>query len=214
MKNNKGIVAILIVLIIIGVLALGGGTYYFLVKKTQKPVGCTQEAKICPDGSAVSRTGPNCGFAACPTVKTDETVNWKTFTAIDKGATFRYPENLSTAYIRPQEWPPRVLIIDNTGFSCEEGGLGIGDRPGMAIQKEINNTVYCIESVSEGTAGTFYTNYTYSFLKDNKLVKLEFVLAYPQCGNYEDPQKTECEQERQTFDLDTLINLIAESVQL
>jgi len=24
------------------------------------------EAKICPDGSAVGRTGPNCEFAACP----------------------------------------------------------------------------------------------------------------------------------------------------
>ncbi len=27
---------------------------------------CTLEAKICPDGSAVGRTGPNCEFAACP----------------------------------------------------------------------------------------------------------------------------------------------------
>ena len=27
---------------------------------------CTQEAKLCPDGSAVGRTGPNCEFAACP----------------------------------------------------------------------------------------------------------------------------------------------------
>jgi len=29
-------------------------------------VACTQEAKLCPDGSAVGRTGPNCEFAACP----------------------------------------------------------------------------------------------------------------------------------------------------
>jgi hypothetical protein len=29
-------------------------------------VACTEEAKICPDGSAVGRTGPNCSFAACP----------------------------------------------------------------------------------------------------------------------------------------------------
>jgi len=27
---------------------------------------CTMEAKICPDGSAVGRTGPNCEFAPCP----------------------------------------------------------------------------------------------------------------------------------------------------
>lgn len=31
-----------------------------------KPVACTEEAKICPDGSAVGRTGPNCEFAPCP----------------------------------------------------------------------------------------------------------------------------------------------------
>jgi hypothetical protein len=24
------------------------------------------EAKMCPDGSAVGRTGPDCAFAACP----------------------------------------------------------------------------------------------------------------------------------------------------
>jgi hypothetical protein len=27
---------------------------------------CTQEAKLCPDGSYVSRQGPNCEFAPCP----------------------------------------------------------------------------------------------------------------------------------------------------
>jgi hypothetical protein len=30
----------------------------------EKP--CTQEAKICPDGSSVGRTGPNCEFVTCP----------------------------------------------------------------------------------------------------------------------------------------------------
>jgi hypothetical protein len=30
------------------------------------PQACTMEAKICPDGSAVGRTGPDCAFAACP----------------------------------------------------------------------------------------------------------------------------------------------------
>ncbi len=27
---------------------------------------CTEEAKLCPDGSAVGRTGPNCEFSPCP----------------------------------------------------------------------------------------------------------------------------------------------------
>lgn len=31
------------------------------------PKACTQEAMLCSDGSYVSRTGPNCEFAPCPT---------------------------------------------------------------------------------------------------------------------------------------------------
>ena len=32
-------------------------------------VYCTQEAKLCPDGSYVGRTGPRCEFAECPEVQ-------------------------------------------------------------------------------------------------------------------------------------------------
>jgi hypothetical protein len=31
-----------------------------------EPAGCTKEAMICPDGSSVGRTGPDCEFAPCP----------------------------------------------------------------------------------------------------------------------------------------------------
>ncbi|HCR35909.1 hypothetical protein A2130_00085 [Candidatus Woesebacteria bacterium GWC2_33_12] len=31
-----------------------------------EPVSCTKEAKLCPDGTSVGRTGPNCEFAPCP----------------------------------------------------------------------------------------------------------------------------------------------------
>lgn len=33
---------------------------------TPGTIACTMEAKLCPDGSAVGRSGPNCEFAACP----------------------------------------------------------------------------------------------------------------------------------------------------
>lgn len=33
---------------------------------SDQPIACSTEAKICPDGSGVGRTGPNCEFAACP----------------------------------------------------------------------------------------------------------------------------------------------------
>ncbi len=35
-----------------------------------QPIACTMDAKICPDGSAVGRTGPNCEFAKCPDSET------------------------------------------------------------------------------------------------------------------------------------------------
>jgi hypothetical protein len=34
-------------------------------------VACTAEAKICPDGSSVGRTGPSCDFATCPFPNTE-----------------------------------------------------------------------------------------------------------------------------------------------
>lgn len=52
-----------------------GGIFYAVAINNpinQEPVqqACTLEARICPDGSAVGREGPNCEFAACPIVAT------------------------------------------------------------------------------------------------------------------------------------------------
>lgn len=38
------------------------------VPASGKPTACSMEAKLCPDGSAVGRSGPNCEFAACPAI--------------------------------------------------------------------------------------------------------------------------------------------------
>lgn len=38
------------------------------------PVACTMDAKICPDGSAVGRTAPDCEFAACPSSSPEQIV--------------------------------------------------------------------------------------------------------------------------------------------
>ena len=43
------------------------------VQRNQKPPStpkaCPALAKLCPDGSSVTATGPNCEFAACPTTQ-------------------------------------------------------------------------------------------------------------------------------------------------
>lgn len=84
------------------VLALAGGTYYLGVKGTllpktaNTPKACTEEAKICPDGSSVGRTGPNCEFSPCPSgtssKSSDETANWKIYSNTKYGFEVRYPE--------------------------------------------------------------------------------------------------------------------------
>lgn len=35
------------------------------VQQRPQVQACTEEAKMCPDWSAVARTGPNCEFAPC-----------------------------------------------------------------------------------------------------------------------------------------------------
>lgn len=58
-----------------------------------EPVMCTQEAKQCPDGSYVGRTGPKCEFTACPETKpTSAPKDWKTVT-IGGVVTFQIPPN-------------------------------------------------------------------------------------------------------------------------
>lgn len=52
------------------IVVLGGVYLYKATTEKSGGIGdgiaCTMEAKICPDGSAVGRTGPKCEFAECP----------------------------------------------------------------------------------------------------------------------------------------------------
>jgi len=63
LKSKKIIFAIFVSILIFG--------FFFFIKteisKAPKDTVCTTEAKLCPDGSSVGRTGPNCEFSACPT---------------------------------------------------------------------------------------------------------------------------------------------------
>ncbi|MDQ3008994.1 MAG: hypothetical protein M3Q81_05400, partial [bacterium] len=71
---------------------------------------CTMDAMICPDGSAVDRSGPNCEFDPCPTEITTDT--WQSFTSPELGIAFSHPMHWTVSV---QESMPPTITIGNQG---------------------------------------------------------------------------------------------------
>ena len=69
---------------------------YFFQKQTPttqptEPTACTEEAKVCPDGSTVGRTGPNCEFTQCPNQTAQPSI---TITSPNGGETFNKGQDI------------------------------------------------------------------------------------------------------------------------
>jgi hypothetical protein len=56
---------LLVVVLIASLVSVSMRLYMMKHPKPAAPVACTMDALVCPDGSAVGRTGPRCAFAAC-----------------------------------------------------------------------------------------------------------------------------------------------------
>ena len=48
------------------------GLFFPRSVKEDAQIGCTMEAKLCSDGTAVGRSGPRCEFAPCPSVPQED----------------------------------------------------------------------------------------------------------------------------------------------
>ena len=64
-KQNKIITVIVFTLLVI-MLAASALMMHSNPPKEGDMVACTMDALVCPDGSAVGRSGPSCAFSACP----------------------------------------------------------------------------------------------------------------------------------------------------
>lgn len=64
-------IVIIIVIIIFALLSL---IISSAINSPQDNISCSEEAKICPDGSTVVRSGSKCEFAECPKIPTQVTV--------------------------------------------------------------------------------------------------------------------------------------------
>jgi hypothetical protein len=59
----KGLLLGILLIVLTGI---GGFVYRNVVERSIRPIACPLDTLVCPDGTAVSRTGFSCKFPACP----------------------------------------------------------------------------------------------------------------------------------------------------
>lgn len=137
---------------------------------------------------------------------------WQSYEDVASGAAFRYPPALTTRFISALDWPPKLQLL-NEPFSCTEAGSEIA-RAGRTEKRMVDTRTYCVTKISEGAAGSVYAQYAYAFPKDGGTAIFTFSLRSVQCANYDEPARRECENERSSFDMDGVIDRIAETIVL
>ncbi len=105
------------------------------------PRACTMDAKMCPDGSYVGRTGPNCEFEACPVVKKNEV---KEFVVVGKNFSFA-PEMITV------KKGDRVKIIFKNSAGFHDFKI---DEYGIVTQQTKSPTTEVLEFTAD-KAGSF-----------------------------------------------------------
>lgn len=122
------------------------GAYFLGKNNSNQQVACTQEAKICPDGSSVGRTGPQCEFSPCPTDQVGNpnldpgepkttSAAVKTFTSAKlkdlsfSGYSLGYPSDWTLYEQRDEGTPISTITLTKNGytlkiFQAATGGAG------------------------------------------------------------------------------------------
>lgn len=143
-------------------------------------------------------------------VPADETDTWDVSSSTI--ATFRYPDDLDTDYVVPVDWPPRVQVAD-AEYVCLEAGAE-SEPAGRTEERKIFGDPFCITLISEGAVGSIYTQYVYTFTKDEKLVSLLFSAREPQCLNYDGSRRERCIEEQGKFDMDSFVARIIKTLEI
>lgn len=118
-------------------------------------VACTMEAKLCPDGSYVGRTGPNCQFAACPSASSaaldsvsDGTIAFS-YDAAEFGLATTPEQILASSYIPPCE-PGFAYCLYYDGMAYEGSNF---DGAGLGITRRADLSTTCLTAAPDGYAG-------------------------------------------------------------
>ena len=108
------------------------------------------------------------------------------------------------SYITPQrQWPPAVETSNET-YLC----IASQTEMGSISEKIISGKKYCLDVISEGAAGSSYGTYVIKTIGINGMTSTDFTLGYVNCQNYDEPEKTECSNSRNSFNIDELISSV------
>ncbi len=131
--------------------------------------------------------------------------------------------DLSTEYIDSQDWQVKIIKVEEEyqpKFTITKGEIDCRETASenrlisKTVKREIDGRIYCIESKSEGAAGTIYAEYSYATNKNDHLVIVSGVIRYSQCMNYSEPEQSQCMVERERFDIDKIIGCIVDNLRI
>ncbi len=167
------------------------------------PQACTEEARVCPDGSAVGRTGPNCAFAACAAPNTSLTVGSTTLGFVLPAGyhvstasgqvpnpsllgVYEKPSTSGTHLIRVYEYPTLAgqtgekVMLSNAVLS--PSGMNATSTAAFKTMTQAGNNFYSI--TTERFEGQVETSYF--LIRSNDV--LRFDLVEKDVNNWTNPQ--------------------------
>ena len=154
-----------LVIAVIGLFILAG--VYAAWHQMHGPVACTTEAKLCPDGSAVGRTGPHCEFAPCP----DSTRAY-----VGTGFSVRYPAGWSA---QPTDGGV-TLVVDPAMVM----GTNLGSDSSVSIE-HLPAGVACTDATStDAGAGNRYEEWIYALSNTSPCLAVRYFIHYGVIENY------------------------------
>lgn len=218
LSSKKAILGIVVLFVIAIVTIL----YFSSSKKSPEAIPQTQtnQATTNTTPAPADNATPNPDTSApssAPSQDVPKHDGWKT--SSKNNIVFQYPEELGTQYMDTNKWPPEVKV--NAGeYSCVQLQNEEGGPTETVLQQVIDGRTYCAKTTSEGAAGSIYKTYTYTTSKNGKLIAINFILRYTNCDVYnndtdlEQKQYKECNKEEESFDVDSLVDQIVQTVQL
>lgn len=114
------------------------------------------------------------------------------------------PFVLDTTYISGVDWPPTVQKLAEQ-YECTPAGDEYM-RAGKTEKIFVDGKEYCQTKVTEGAAGSQYTQYAYlTEAPDGTALAATFSLRFVQCMNYDEPNQSACVKEQASFEITPII---------